>query len=99
MKNIFNVLILMLLSSGSYAQSKMVKKNPYYSRTDTKKLNVKNSEWKTILSAELFAVARQGATEKAFTGKYWDSEAIGTYYCSVCGNALFKSDAKFCSSF
>ena len=55
-------------------------------------------EWKKILSPELYAVAREQATEQPFTGKYWNQTAKGTYYCAVCGNVLFKSDAKFASS-
>jgi len=72
--------------------------NPYYSRTDDNKLEIDNTEWKKILSPDLYSVARQQGTERAFTGQYWDSEEIGTYYCAVCGNELFKSDAKFASS-
>nr|WP_247716400.1 peptide-methionine (R)-S-oxide reductase MsrB [Sinomicrobium weinanense] len=72
--------------------------NPYYSRTDTTPLQVSNAAWKKILSPELYYVAREQGTERAFTGKYWDSETRGTYYCAVCGNLLFRSDAKFASS-
>ncbi|MCX2481436.1 peptide-methionine (R)-S-oxide reductase MsrB [Pedobacter sp. MC2016-15] len=74
------------------------RENPYYSRTDDTILHVDNSEWKKILPADLYAVSREQATERAFTGKYWDSDEIGDYYCAVCGNHLFKSDAKFASS-
>ena len=74
------------------------KHNPYYSHTDTHHLSVANIEWKKILPPDLYAVAREQATERAFTGKYWDSETKGTYYCAVCGNVLFKSDAKFAST-
>lgn len=74
------------------------KNNPYYSRTDTTPLNVSDAEWKKILSPELYDVARKQGTERAFTGKYWDSDTRGTYYCAVCGNLLFRSDAKFASS-
>lgn len=76
----------------------MSQNNPYYSRTDDTILHVDNAEWKKILPAELYSVSREQATERAFTGQYWDSEEIGTYYCAVCGNPLFKSDAKFASS-
>ena len=72
--------------------------NPYYSNTDTKKLNVTDAEWKKVLSPDLYAVSRNADTERAFTGKLWDSEAKGTYYCAACGNKLFKSDQKFASS-
>ena len=72
-------------------------KNPYYSRTDTTVLHVSNAEWKKVLSPDVYAVAREKDTERAFTGKYWNFEGIGTYYCAACGNALFKSDGKFAS--
>jgi peptide-methionine (R)-S-oxide reductase len=73
-------------------------KNPYYSRTDTTHLDVSDAEWKRILPDSVYEVARHKATERAFTGKYWDFEGLGTYYCAVCGNALFRSDSKFGSS-
>lgn len=74
------------------------KDNPYYSRTDTTVLNVSDAEWKKILPDSVYRVAREKGTEYAFTGKYWDFDGIGTYYCAVCGNALFKSDSKFAST-
>jgi peptide-methionine (R)-S-oxide reductase len=73
-------------------------KNPYYSNTDTKKLHVSNAEWKKILPPALYATAREQATERAFTGKYLNENTMGTYYCAVCGNLLFRSDAKFAST-
>lgn len=72
--------------------------NPYYSTIDTLHLKVSNTVWKKILPPDLYAVAREQATERAFTGQYWNADAKGTYYCAVCGNVLFKSDAKFASS-
>ncbi|AWW29210.1 peptide-methionine (R)-S-oxide reductase [Echinicola strongylocentroti] len=69
--------------------------NPYYSRTDTTSLDVSDAEWKKILPPFLYAVAREAATERAFTGQYWDADTKGTYYCAVCGNKLFLSEAKF----
>ena len=72
--------------------------NPYYSRTDTAKLNLPDAVWKKVLSPEVYAVARKKQTEPAFTGKFWDYTGKGTYYCAACGNALFRSDAKFAST-
>jgi peptide methionine sulfoxide reductase msrA/msrB len=72
--------------------------NPYYSNTDKTKLKVSNAEWKKVLSPDLYAVSRNADTERAFTGKLWNSDAKGTYYCAACGNKLFKSDQKFASS-
>jgi peptide-methionine (R)-S-oxide reductase len=92
---------LLLLASNSYSQNLKTEKghehNPYYSNTDTKRLNVGNAEWKKILPHALYAVAREQSTEQPFTGQYWNKNAKGTYYCAVCGNVLFKSDAKFAS--
>lgn len=73
-------------------------KNPYYSRTDTTKLDVPDGTWKKILPSKVYAVAREKDTEYAFTGAYWNFEGIGTYYCAVCGNKLFRSDSKFAST-
>ena len=72
--------------------------NPYYSRTDTTKLNVSDTTWKRILPPEVYSVGRERATETAFTGKYYNTDTKGMYYCAVCGNALFRSDAKFAST-
>lgn len=73
-------------------------RNPYYSRTDTTVLNVSDEDWKKVLPEDVYYIARNKGTERAFTGKYWDFEGNGTYSCACCGNALFKSDAKFGSS-
>ena len=93
---------ILLAACNSHAQlneeKKMINNNPYYSRTDTNELHVSNEEWKKILSPDLYSVAREKGTEQAFTGKYWDSDTKGTYYCAVCGNKLFRSDAKFSST-
>lgn len=72
--------------------------NPWYSRTDTSKLELPDSTWKRVLPPDLYEVARHGETERAFTGRYRDFEGIGTYYCAACGNALFRSEAKFAST-
>ncbi|MFD2145180.1 peptide-methionine (R)-S-oxide reductase MsrB [Mucilaginibacter antarcticus] len=50
-----------------------------------------------ILTPKLYATAREAATEEAFKGKLWNATTKGTYYCAVCGNTLFRSDAKFAS--
>jgi peptide-methionine (R)-S-oxide reductase len=72
--------------------------NPYYSNTNTEKLNLSDAEWKKILPEDLYLVTRKADTERAFTGKYWNIDTKGTYYCAACGNLLFRSNAKFSSS-
>jgi len=72
--------------------------NPYYSRTDTTPVNISDAEWKKVLPEDVYQVARDKGTERAFTGKFWDFTGKGTYYCAACGNKLFRSDEKFASS-
>ena len=50
---------------------------------------------KKLLPADVYYVAREKGTERPFTSKYEHSKDIGTYYCAVCGNPLFRSDTKF----
>ena len=52
-------------------------------------------EWQQRLTPEQFQVARKKGTERAFTGKYWDTKTPGTYRCICCGEPLFRSGEKF----
>jgi peptide-methionine (R)-S-oxide reductase len=54
-----------------------------------------DDEWRRELTPEQFEVARQAGTERAFTGKYWDSKTPGVYHCVCCGEPLFDSSAKY----
>lgn len=71
------------------------KKNPFYSNTDSSKLILSDEEWQKILPKDVYQIARQKGTERPWSSKYEDFSEIGTYYCAVCGNALFRSDTKF----
>ena len=73
-------------------------KNPYYSRTSQEKLKLTDEDWKKVLPEDLYEVSRNADTERPFTGKFWNTDEKGTYYCAACGNKLFRSDAKFSSS-
>lgn len=52
-------------------------------------------EWKKELSPLQYEVTRKKATEKPFTGFYYDFFEKGKYYCSNCGAYLFDSSSKF----
>jgi peptide-methionine (R)-S-oxide reductase len=59
------------------------------------KLHKTDAEWRAQLEPMEYAVTREKATERAFTGRYWDHHEHGIYRCVACGTALFASDAKF----
>lgn len=61
----------------------------------SKKVDKSQEEWRSTLSAEQYRVAREAGTERAFTGKYWDTKTPGTYACVCCDQPLFDSQAKF----
>lgn len=106
-KLIMIVLLASLLQQCSYSQSNnnslnskqqgmdTSKKHPLYSNTDTSKVNVQDSEWEKVLPKEVFNIARLKGTERPWSSPYESLTEKGTYYCAVCGNALFKSDTKF----
>lgn len=51
--------------------------------------------WRERLTPQEYAVLREGATERAFTGEYWDDHTEGVYSCRACGQELFRSREKF----
>ncbi len=59
------------------------------------KIQKSDAEWRAQLSPEQYKVCRRQGTERAFTGRYHDCKAPGTYRCVCCGNALFPSSTKF----
>ena len=52
-------------------------------------------EWQQQLTPEEYEVLRQAGTERAFTGKYTDTETVGVYRCKACDAKLFESETKF----
>jgi peptide-methionine (R)-S-oxide reductase len=52
-------------------------------------------EWRALLDPIQYAVARESATERAFTGQFWDHHEEGIYTCVCCDTPLFASDTKF----
>ncbi|MBL7730815.1 MAG: peptide-methionine (R)-S-oxide reductase MsrB [Chitinophagaceae bacterium] len=108
MKRFPGILLLLLactlLQQCSYSQNNTTKpsamdtsqkKNPVYSNTDTAKVALSEEEWKKILPPDVYHIARQKGTERAWTSKFESFKEVGTYYCAACGNPLFKSDTKF----
>ncbi len=59
------------------------------------KVRKTDAEWRQQLSPQQYAVLRQKATERPFTGEYVHNKADGTYRCAACGQPLFTSRTKF----
>jgi len=54
-----------------------------------------DEEYKAMLTPEQYKVTRKKGTERAFSGKWWDHHADGTYTCICCGAPLFDATTKF----
>jgi peptide-methionine (R)-S-oxide reductase len=59
------------------------------------KVKKTDAEWRAALTPMQYAVLREAATERPFTGEYDFSNDPGTYRCAGCGAELFASDAKY----
>ncbi len=59
------------------------------------KIQKSETEWRSELTPEQYRILREKATERAFTGAYWDEHTPGVYRCAGCGAELFRSDTKY----
>jgi len=62
---------------------------------EPERIELSAEAWRARLTAEQYRITRQNGTERAFTGKYWNHKAEGTYRCVCCGLPLFSSATKF----
>ncbi len=61
----------------------------------SEKVRKSEEQWQAELTPEAYEVCRQKGTERAFTGKYWNTKDAGVYRCTCCGAELFDAGAKF----
>ncbi|MEM6733065.1 MAG: peptide-methionine (R)-S-oxide reductase MsrB [Myxococcota bacterium] len=59
------------------------------------KVEKTEEQWRAELEPERYRILREAGTERAFTGKYWNEKAAGTYRCAACRAPLFVSDTKY----
>ena len=61
----------------------------------TRKFVLSDQEWRSRLTELQYQVTRKKATERPFTGEYWDLDAPGSYRCRCCNALLFDGAHKF----
>jgi peptide-methionine (R)-S-oxide reductase len=54
-----------------------------------------DQEYRQQLTDIQYRVTREAATERPFSGEYWDHWDQGRYKCVCCGAPLFQSSTKF----
>jgi peptide-methionine (R)-S-oxide reductase len=59
------------------------------------KVEKSEAEWKAQLDDMQYQVTRRAATERPFSGEYWNHWETGVYQCVCCGTPLFESTTKF----
>ena len=57
--------------------------------------DLSEAEWRQRLTPEQYAILREKATERPFSGPLTFHHETGHYHCAGCGALLFHSDAKF----
>jgi peptide-methionine (R)-S-oxide reductase len=87
--------IVFLLSLTACSQTEQTNTNKQNHKNMKDKEIKTNDEWKKELTPEQYRITREGGTERAFTGKYWNLKEDGTYVCINCGQQLFSSDTKY----
>ena len=61
----------------------------------TTEKDFKDEEYRNRLTKIQYDVTRNSATERPFTGEYWDEKREGEYLCICCGRKLFTSEMKY----
>jgi peptide-methionine (R)-S-oxide reductase len=54
-----------------------------------------DEQWRSELSGNEYAVLREAATERPWTGELLEEKRLGTYRCRACGQVLFRAETKF----
>jgi len=54
-----------------------------------------DDELRQRLTPMQYEVTQRAATERAFSGEYWNVDDDGTYHCIVCDEPLFSSETKY----
>ena len=63
--------------------------------TKRERIMKSDEEWQKALTPEQYKITRRKGTERAFSGKYWNSHDDGVFTCVCCGQPLFDSATKY----
>jgi peptide-methionine (R)-S-oxide reductase len=89
MKKIASILFLLLMfNCVTNAQNSSKEKKTY-------KVEKTPVEWKKLLSPIQYYILREAGTERAFSSEFNENHKKGTYVCTACKTALYKSEHKF----
>ena len=93
------LLLLLGLATAAFAfaaaPGRKAGANPATPEPGVERVVKSDAEWRRQLTPAQYRVLRERGTELAFTGKYWNQHARGTYVCAGCGYELFSSRQKF----
>ncbi len=98
---IYGILSLVFIYGGGYAMAQQPTAKLRLYNAETKQYEevdpvVKSKEeWKNILPAESYRVAREHGTERPDKNEYKANHPKGIYQCIACGTHLFSSEHKF----
>jgi peptide-methionine (R)-S-oxide reductase len=59
------------------------------------KIEKSDAEWRESLDPERYAILREAATERPFSGALNHNKSTGRYHCAACDAPLFSSETKF----
>jgi peptide-methionine (R)-S-oxide reductase len=96
-KYIYLIGCMLVFSSCSNAQDNTAVTTSEKSNVVIKPIDLIKDSLKNVLSQEDYEVTCNAATEPAFSNKYWNHKADGSYHCKICQTKLFDSDHKYAS--
>lgn len=82
-------------ADASHREDDMSDHDDDRSARNAENLPATEDEWRRKLTPEQYHILREKGTERAFTGKYYDTKTEGIYKCAGCGEVLFASLTKF----